>query len=631
MAARRTARRGQASKNRRGKGRRTTRKTAPRARRGSFLGWAAKWVLTLGIWAFLIVGGVVAWFAWDTPDISQLQQDARRTSVVLQAADNSRLASYGDLYGQHLSVDKLPPALPAAVLAIEDRRFYDHPGFDIRGLARAVVVNVAQGRVAQGGSTITQQLAKNLFLTPERSIRRKLKELILAIRLDAKFTKDELLTIYLNRVYLGAGTYGVEAASQKYFGHSAREVTLYESAMLAGLLRAPSRYNPSADPVAAHNRAVTVLNAMVDAGYVAPRTATAAAEERSDFRGGEVTQGAGRRYFSDWILEQVSGFVGLNADDLQVETTFDPRLQALAEQAVARYADEAIEAEVGQVALVAMTPEGAVRAMIGGRDYRHSQFNRATQARRQPGSAFKSFVYLAAFEEGYKPESRLQDAPLTVNGWSPRNFSGEFRGDVSLREGMALSLNSVAVRLFQDVGPQRVAAVARRLGITGELTVHPSLALGSSEVTLLELTGAYATFANGGHGVVPHGVQEVRGPGAEVFYRRGGSGLGRVIDADHVNLMNDVLSAVIGWGTGKSAEIGQPAAGKSGTSQEFRDALFIGYTSEIVVGVWLGNDDGTPMKGVTGGGLPAKIWQDFMSAVHRDIAAQQADMSVGKG
>ena len=620
MAARRNARRGRASKNGRGKGRRKTRQ-APKARRGSFLGWATKWVLTLGIWATLIVGGVIAWFAWDSPDISQLQQDARRTSVVLHAADHSRLASYGDLYGQHFGVEKLPPALPAAVLAIEDRRFYDHPGFDIRGLARAVVVNLSEGRVAQGGSTITQQLAKNLFLTPERSIKRKIKELILAVRLDAKFTKDELLTIYLNRVYLGAGTYGVEAASQKYFGHSAREVTLYESAMLAGLLRAPSRYNPAADPVAAHNRAVTVLNAMVDAGYVAPRTATAAAEERSDFRGGEVSQGAGRRYFSDWILEQVSGFVGLNADDLAVETTFDPRLQALAEQAVARFGDEAIEAGVGQVALVAMTPDGAVRAMIGGRDYRSSQFNRATQAQRQPGSAFKPFVYLAAFEQGYKPDSRIDDAPLTINGWSPRNFGGEFRGDVTLREGMALSLNSVAVRLFQDVGPQRVAAAARRLGITGDLTVHPSLALGSSEVTLLELTGAYATFANGGFGVVPHGVEEIRGPNADVFYRRGGSGLGRVVDQAEVRLVNDVLSAVIGWGTGKSAEIGRPVAGKTGTSQEFRDALFIGYSSELVVGVWLGNDDGTPMRSVTGGGLPAKIWQDFMAAAHKDIAA----------
>ena len=614
MAARRnnTRRRGAGARNKRTAGRGKKR----RARRGSLLGWAVKWGLTLGIWAVLIAGGAVAWFAWDLPDISELQQDARRTSVVLGAADGSRLASYGDLYGRYLEVDKLPPALPAAVLAIEDRRFYDHPGFDVRGLARAFVVNLSEGRVAQGGSTITQQLAKNIFLTPERSFKRKAKELILAIWLDAKFTKDELLSLYLNRVYLGAGTYGVEAASQKYFGRSARDVTLYESAMLAGLLRAPSRYNPSADPAAAHARAVTVLNAMVEAGYVAPRTATAAAEERSDYRGGEVSQGAGRRYFTDWSLEQVSGFVGLNADDLAVETTFDPRLQALAEQAVARFADEAAAAGASQVALVAMTPQGAVRAMVGGRDYRHSQFNRATQARRQPGSAFKPFVYLAAFEQGYKPDSRVQDAPLTVDGWSPRNFGGEFLGEVTLREAMALSLNSVSVRLFQDVGPERVAAAARRLGITGDLTVHPSLALGSSEVTLLELTSAYATLANGGLGVVPYGVSEVRSPSAEVLYRRTGSGLGRVVDKAEVRMMHDVLSAVVAWGTGKDAAIGRDVAGKTGTSQDFRDALFVGYSTELVAGVWLGNDDGTPMRAVSGGGLPARIWQDFMAAAH---------------
>ncbi len=620
MAARRNSRRGRTGTRHRGAGRKKGRRTAS-ARRGSFLGWAVKWALTLGIWAALIFGGVIAWFAWDSPDISQLRQEVRRTSVVLHAADGSRLASYGDLYGQHLEVSKLPPALPAAVVAIEDRRFYDHPGFDIRGLVRAFVVNIAQGRVAQGGSTITQQLAKNLFLTPERSIERKIKELILAVRLDAKFTKDELLTLYLNRVYLGAGTYGVEAAAQKYFGHSAREVTLYESAMLAGLLRAPSRYNPAADPAAAHARAVTVLDAMVDAGFVAPRTATAAAEERSDYRGGEVSQGAGRRYYADWILEQVSGFVGLNAADVAVETTFDARLQALAEQAVARYADEAIGAGVGQVALVAMTPDGAVRAMIGGRDYRQSQFNRATQARRQPGSAFKPFVYLAAFEQGYDPDSRVEDAPLTVDGWSPRNFGGEFRGEVTLREAMALSLNSVAVRLLQDLGPARVTSVARRLGITGDLTIHPSLALGSSEVTLLELTGAYATFANGGFGVVPYGVREIRGPGSDVFYRRAGSGLGRVVDNAEIRLIDDVLGAVIGWGTGKAAAIGRDVAGKTGTSQDFRDALFVGYSNELIAGVWLGNDDGTPMRGVTGGGLPARIWQDFMAAAHKGVAA----------
>ena len=587
-------------------------------RRRSVIGWLVKWSLVSSIWAGLVVAGVVAWFAWDLPSVDALRQEVRRPAIVVVAADGSRLASYGDLYGAHVGVDKLPVFLPQAVLATEDRRFYSHLGFDPRGVARAMVANLRAGRVAQGGSTVTQQLAKNLFLTPERSLERKIKELLLALWLEARFDKDELLTIYLNRVYLGAGTYGVEAAAQKYFGRSARDVTLYEAAMLAGLLKAPSRYNPAHDAVAAHARTVAVLDGMVTAGYVTPDEARGAAQRRNAYRGSEVDQAGSGRFFTDWVTEQVAGYLGQAGGDLIVEATLEPRLQRLAERAVGRALDAA-GGVARQAAVVVLSPAGDVLAMVGGRAYRASQFNRATQALRQPGSAFKPVVFLGALEAGLAPDMRLEDGPIAVDGWSPRNFGGTFRGSVTMREAMARSLNSVAVRLSERVGRRKVVETARRLGIASDLTAHPSLALGASEVTLLELTGVYAVFANGGHAVRPNGIRVVRDADGAVLYQRGGERVERVIEARHAETMNDMLAAVVDWGTGRAAQLDRPAAGKTGTSQESRDAWFIGYTHDFVTGVWIGNDDGTPMDGVTGGGLPARLWHDVMAGAHEGL------------
>ena len=587
-------------------------------RRRSVIGWLVKWSLVSAIWAGLLVSGVVAWFAWDLPSVDALRHEVRRPAVVVVAADGSRLASYGDLYGAHVGVDKLPVFLPQAVLATEDRRFYSHLGFDPRGVARAMVANLRAGRVAQGGSTLTQQLAKNLFLSPERSLDRKIKELLLALWLEARFDKDELLTIYLNRVYLGAGTYGVEAAAQKYFGRSARDVTLYEAAMLAGLLKAPSRYNPAHDAVAAHARTVAVLDGMVTAGYVTPDEARGAAQRRNAYRGSEVGQAGSGRFFTDWVTEQVAGYLGQAGGDLTVEATLDPRLQRLAERAVGRALDEAGGA-ARQAAVVVLSPAGDVLAMVGGRAYRASQFNRATQALRQPGSAFKPIVFLGALEAGLTPDMRLEDRPITVDGWSPRNFGGTFRGSVTMREAMARSLNSVAVRLSERVGRRKVVETARRLGIASDLTTHPSLALGASEVTLLELTGVYAVFANGGHAVRPNGIRVVRDADGAVLYQRDGGRVERVIEARHAETMNDMLAAVVDWGTGRAAQLDRLAAGKTGTSQDSRDAWFIGYTRDFVTGVWVGNDDGTPMGGVTGGGLPARLWHDVMAGAHEGL------------
>ena len=593
------------------------------AREPGFAGRVARlfrWSLVLTIWGFVLLGSVLAWYATDLPDIGGLARATRQPSISLLAADGSPISSTGEVYGRTVKVAQLPPALPHAVLAVEDRRFYRHWGIDLRGLARAFWVNLRAGEVVQGGSTITQQLAKVLFLTPERTLKRKVQEALLALWLERKFTKDEILSLYLNRVYLGSGTYGVDAASRRYFDKAAGEVTLYEAAQLAGLLKAPSRYNPVSDYQRAGQRTRVVLNAMVEAGFISPDEARHA-EASKPARPRLTSQRA--RYYADWVIAQIGDYVGRIDSDLTVVTTLDPRLQNIAEdELTAVLAEEGAVRGAGQAAFVALTPDGAVRAMVGGRDYAESQFNRSVQALRQPGSAFKVFVYLAAMEAGWRPDDRMTDAPVAVGEWRPQNYDERYYGDVTLREGFARSLNSVAVRLTEQVGRERVAEAARRLGITSDLEVAPSLALGASEVTLLELTNAYATFANGGRGVWPFGILEIRDVTGRVLYRRRGEGPGPLVGAYNVDQMTNLMTASVEWGTGKAAKIGRPAAGKTGTSQEFRDAWFIGFTRELVAGAWFGNDDGRPMVKVTGGGLPAKLWARIMRRALENHAPQ---------
>jgi penicillin-binding protein 1A len=494
------------------------------------------------------------------------------------------------------------------VIATEDRRFYRHFGIDLIALARAALVDLRAGRVVQGGSTITQQIAKNVFLTPERSLKRKVQEALLALWLERRFSKDQLLTIYLNRVYLGAGSYGVEAAARQYFGKPASKLGLAEAAMIAGLPKAPSRYAPTRDLAQARARAAVVLDNMVAAGRLARAEADAAKARPAAVSG--AYGGSAARYFADWVIDQVPAFVGPTARDLVVHTTLDAAAQRAAEAAVAGLGERG---SVGQAALVAMTPDGAVRAMVGGRDYAASQFNRATQARRQPGSAFKIAVYAAALEAGFAPDDAFADVPVEVAGWSPRNYGGIYLGEITLTTAFAKSSNSVAVQLAERVGRRRVIEVARRLGIASPLSPQPSLALGAGEVTLLELTGAYAVVANGGRSVIPYGIDEIRARDGTVLYRRAGSGPGRALSAAAARTLDSLLRAVVREGTGRRAALAVPAAGKTGTSQDFRDAWFIGYRPGLVAGVWLGNDDGKPMGKVTGGGLPAELWHEFMT------------------
>ncbi len=600
---------------------------APRRSKSSrpVLWFLLKWSLIAGIWGGFLVLILVAWCAYDLPDVSRLNEIKRRPSVTLLATDGSILASYGDLYGTRVTLKEMPPYLPEAVLATEDRRFYSHFGVDILGLARALYVNLRTGDVVQGGSTITQQLAKNIFLTPERSLHRKGQEVLLALWLEHNFTKQQILELYLNRVYFGAGTFGVDAASRKYFGHPVQQITIFESAMLAGMLKAPSKYNPFNDKDLAKARAQQVIQNMVAANYLSADEAKAIATQTAPAvapqAGGQIGQ-----YFADWVIDQVSSYVGASEQDLIVQTTLDARMQRDAEADLNRVLQEkGAEMKASQGALVAMTPDGAVRAMVGGTSYHDTQFNRATQALRQPGSSFKAFVYLTAFENGYTPENHFFDGPIQVGNWSPGNYQDKFYGDVNLREAFARSLNSVAVQLSERVGRKKVIETARRLGITSPIDNNASIALGTSGASLLEMTGAYATFANQGRGVWPRGIDQITTRDGQVLYQRSGDGPGRVASSTAVNEMLDVMQSVVEWGTGKRAKIDRPTYGKTGTSQNYRDAWFIGLTGDLVAGVWVGNDDNSPMQKVTGGALPVAIWHDFMAEAltgtpPRDIA-----------
>ena len=582
----------------------------PRRRRVWFY---AKWATVAALWCFVLAAVLLAWIATTLPDIRELGHTDRHPSVTLRAADGSLIATYGDLYGEPMKLSDLPKALPEAVIATEDRRFYRHFGLDLLGMGRAAFVNLRAGHVVEGGSTLTQQLAKNIFLTPDRTMLRKAQEALLALWLEHHFGKDRLLEIYLNRVYFGAGAYGVDAAARRYFGKSARDLDTYECALLAGLLKAPSRFSPVGNRALAAKRTAQVLDNMVAAGYLTPEQAASTAKHEIVLAAVPAPE-PGLRYFADWIEDQAAqgGYGG----DLVVTTTLDPRLQAAAEQAIGTaLARDGDKDEVSQAAFVAMSPDGAVRAMVGGRDYHDSQYNRVTQAARQPGSAFKPFVYLTGLEQGMHPGDMFEDAPLQIGKWQPHNYSDSYRGTVSMAEALAESINTVAVQIGQRAGMKNVVATAHRLGIASDLAPDPSLALGSGEVTLMELTAAYCAFASGGNGAWPYGIAEIRDPTGTVLFHRQGGGPGRVIAPEYVNQMNDMLAGVISHGTGKAAQLGRPAAGKTGTTSDFRDALFIGYAGDLVAGTWFGNDDDTPMNHVTGGALPARTWHDFMAAV----------------
>ncbi len=586
------------------------------------------WLMVLGLWAGIAVSGMLGYYAYTLPDTGNLAKERITAGVNFLGFDETPIGSRGATVGEPVTLREAPPHLLQAVIATEDRRFYEHMGVDPFGLMRAIWANVRAGRLVQGGSTITQQLAKNVFLTPERSLQRKVQEFLLALWLEQQFSKDEILTLYLNRVYLGSGTYGISAASRKYFGKKVGALDLREAALLAGLLKAPSRYSPSNDAELSQVRVAQVIENMVEAGFLTRAKADAALARPLQFT--VQADAEGSQYFFDWIIEQLPDLIGRPPGDLIVRTSIDPRVQAVADRTLRMALERDSERlRVSQGALLALSPGGAVRAMAGGRDYSKSQFNRATQARRQPGSAFKPFVYLAALEQGMSPDTVMRDSPVIFGKWSPRNFEKEFRGEVSLREALRHSINTVAVKLSEAAGRYRVIETARRLGITSDLTPTPSVALGVSEVTLLELTGAFAPFANGGARITPYGILEVRTASGRLLYQRPDTAAFQVIGPREYDLMNDMLADALNNGTGSKARLNHyPAAGKTGTSQDYRDGWFIGYTSQLVTGIWFGNDNGASMKAVTGGGLPARTWKVFMDeALAAPVAAPASPFS----
>ncbi len=557
---------------------------------------------------------LLVYCVYDLPDIDQVRPLDIQPSITILANDGSLVARYGGLAGNVVEVADLPAYLPQALMAIEDRRFQSHFGIDLFGLARAMLVNIRAGQVVQGGSTLTQQLAKNLFLTPERTIRRKVQEAIMALWIEQRFTKDEIMTAYLNRVYFGSGAYGVDAAARAYFGKPATAVDMWESAVLVGLLKAPSRLSPLKNPKGAKERAKLVIQAMEEAGYITEEMKKQKLRAATISLAGAET-GDLNRYFADWVMSQIDSYVENNERGIVVHTTFDPRLQVLAEQKQKAILNESGDAGGKiQTALVTLDKNGAVLAMIGGTDYSESQFNRATQAKRQPGSAFKPFVFLAALEAGFSPDDKVLDEPFTEGEYRPENYNGEYRGVVTLTEALAYSLNTATIRLLKDVGVSKLLDVAQRAGFSEGFRPELATGLGADEVDLLGLTNAYTAIGNGGYQTIPFAVLSIEDINGNVFYQYEDVFQPRVFASRDAEDLDKMLVQVVAQGTGRAAQLYKGhVAGKTGTTQNYRDAWFIGYTDHLVTGVWMGHDDDTSMDHVTGGKYPALLWHHYMN------------------
>jgi penicillin-binding protein 1A len=541
--------------------------------------------------------------------------------IRIRAANGAVLVSLGPSFGKWLPYEQIPPEMRAAVIAVEDKRFRSHIGVDPIGIARSVAVRVKTGHFRQGGSTITQQLARNIFLSNSRTFARKIKEAILAMALERKFTKDQILELYLNRVYFGGGAYGIDAASRKFFGHSADHLSLGEAAIIAGLVKAPSNYAPSADVEAARARSGVVLNSMVENGFVS--RAAAESVDPAHIRIEKTTSNNSVRYFTDWSLPQLDQLIDQTSEPIDVWTTLDPGMQAAGDRAV-----RANVPDGAQGALVAIDRDGAVRAMVGGKDYVDSIYNRATQATRQPGSAFKLFVYLAALESGMKPTDTIVDEPVTIDGWSPRNSTRTNLGPVTLREAFSRSINTISAKIGQQLGFSTIADMARRFGITTPISTFPSMVLGSSDVRLIEMTRAFASVANKGVAVTPYGIRRVVTADGRMLYNHDNEE-GRVLVAPWVAAeMTDLLQSAVLSGTGRAAQIGRPVAGKTGTTSSNKDGWFIGFSSGLTTGAWVGRDDARAVAGLQGGTAPARAFHDFMVVAVANRPAEQFETQV---
>ena len=562
---------------------------------------------------------VITFSAWllycflTLPDIEQSVARTRQPSTTITAENGNEVKTFGSVYSEVIHLNELPSYVPDAIISTEDRRFYSHFGFDIIAFTRAMLTNIFMGRYAQGGSTISQQVAKNLFLTQQKTIKRKTQELLLAFWLEHKFTKEQILTLYLNRVYLGAGTYGIEAASQKYFQKSSRDMNLLEAAIIAGMLKAPSRYNPFASEERALSRAKVVLQNMVNNNTLTEKqmryALTLPIGEDKSYK----VQGAD--YFADWVYREVNDYIGERDNDIYVYTTLNQEIQENAEKILRQAILSAKNRNVSEGAVVVLDKQGEVKAMVGGIDYRKSQYNRAVSALRQPGSAFKPFVYLTALQNGWKPQDLIEDVPLTIGKWKPENYDKKYHGSVTLSDALAKSLNLATINLSESLSRKDIIRTAKKMGISTPIENSPSLALGTFEVRVLDMATAYSSIANGGYATWPHAIKEIYTRDGYQLYQREADTQNRILDEQAVAELTTMLEQVIRQGTGRKAKISGFAAGKTGTTQDYRDAWFVGFTDKYVIAVWVGNDDNSPMKGITGGTLPAEIWRKIAQSI----------------
>ena len=562
---------------------------------------------------------VITFSAWllycflTLPDIEQAVARTRQPSTTITAENGNEVKTFGSVYSEVIHLNELPSYVPDAIISTEDRRFYSHFGFDIIAFTRAMLTNIFMGRYAQGGSTISQQVAKNLFLTQQKTIKRKTQELLLAFWLEHKFTKEQILTLYLNRVYLGAGTYGIEAASQKYFQKSSRDMNLLEAAIIAGMLKAPSRYNPFASEERALSRAKVVLQNMVNNNTLTEKqmryALTLPIGEDKSYK----VQGAD--YFADWVYREVNDYIGERDNDIYVYTTLNQEIQENAEKILRQAILSAKNRNVSEGAVVVLDKQGEVKAMVGGIDYRKSQYNRAVSALRQPGSAFKPFVYLTALQNGWKPQDLIEDVPLTIGKWKPENYDKKYHGSVTLSDALAKSLNLATINLSESLSRKDIIRTAKKMGISTPIENSPSLALGTFEVRVLDMATAYSSIANGGYATWPHAIKEIYTRDGYQLYQREADTQNRILDEQAVAELTTMLEQVIRQGTGRKAKISGFAAGKTGTTQDYRDAWFVGFTDKYVIAVWVGNDDNSPMKSITGGTLPAEIWRKIAQSI----------------
>lgn len=578
-----------------------------------------KWGVISALIGFLMLAGYVFYCYLTMPDMQKAILRTRQPSTVIMAQNGNDIAKFGNVYAKIITPDNLPKNLTHAVIATEDKRFYDHFGFDMWGFGRAMVTNLFKKRYAQGASTITQQVAKNIFLTPNKTVRRKVQELLLSFWLEHKLSKNQIMALYLNRVYFGSGLYGADAAANWYFNKSVYDLNPREAAVLAGLLKAPTRYNPILHRQNALNRADVVLQKMHDAGYLSQKQYQAA--KQLPISDGQKYRVSGGQHFARYAYDEVNDFIGERTEDVVVSTTLDQQLQETAEKILRTKIAAAKDQNVSEGAVVILDKNGAVKAMVGGVDYNRSQFNRAVQAKRQPGSAFKPFVYLTALQYGFTPESTVNDAPITVGKWHPENYTKRYYGNVSLTYALAHSLNAATVALSRELYLKDIAANAQKMSITTKLNLVPSMVLGTNGVRLLDMAAAYAVLANGGKKVWPHAINEISTRNGKQLYVRQADRPTSILQPDVVRGMTKMLEAVINQGTGRKARLPIFAAGKTGTTQNYRDAWFIGWTNKYITAVWVGNDNEKPMLKVGGGGLPAEIWHDIMLTTLKDTPA----------